>query len=146
VLYFPIAAGEQQAEPLLAPRRATWSRGEGTVLLAEDDDAVREYVSLVLRRLGYQVLEAADGADALAVADRFHGPIDLLLSDVVMPRMDGVELARRLGQARSSLKVMHMSGYPGDARAGADDAPFLRKPFDRDVLARRVRRVLDTGE
>jgi CheY-like chemotaxis protein len=99
-----------------------------------------------LRRLGYQVLEAADGADALAVADRFHGPIDLLLSDVVMPRMDGVELARRLGQARSSLKVMHMSGYPGDARAGADDAPFLRKPFDRDVLARRVRRVLDTGE
>jgi len=139
---------EQQTQPAAAPPSPddVIPGGVETILLAEDDDAVREYVSLVLRRLGYQVLEAADGADALAVADRFHGPIDLLLSDVVMPRMDGVELARRLGQARSSLKVMHMSGYPGDARAGADDAPFLRKPFDRDVLARRVRRVLDTGE
>ncbi|MDB4964700.1 MAG: hypothetical protein JWN44_389 [Myxococcales bacterium] len=119
--------------------------GSETILLAEDDESVREFVSLVLGRLGYRVLEARDGADALTIANRFDGPIDLLLSDVVMPRMDGVELARRLADTRPSMKVVHMSGYPGDARSG-DGTPFLGKPFDRDGLARRVRHVLDDAE
>ncbi|HEX9102464.1 MAG TPA: ATP-binding protein, partial [Polyangia bacterium] len=143
-IYLPRARERAAAEP--APSSsATIPGGRETILLAEDDESVREYVSLVLGRLGYRVLEAHDGAEALGIAERFDGPIDLLLSDVVMPRMDGVELARRLAGSRPRIRVMHMSGYPGDARAGGS-APFLAKPFDRDVLARRVRNILDAGD
>jgi two-component system, cell cycle sensor histidine kinase and response regulator CckA len=116
--------------------------GRETILLVEDDDAVRDFVRFVLSTLGYHVLEAADGAQALNVAGAYDGRIDLLLSDVVMPKMNGVELARRLAQARPAIKVIHMSGYAGEAVPGGH-APLINKPFEREVLARRVRATLD---
>ena len=143
-VYLPRVQEERAAAAPPSPAGAI-PGGHETILLAEDDESVREYVSLVLRRLGYRVLEAHDGADALGVAERFDERIDLLLSDVVMPRMDGVELARRLTRARPKVKVLHMSGYPGDGHVARGDAPFLAKPFDRDVLAWRVRGLLDAA-
>ena len=120
--------------------------GRETIVLAEDDEGVRDFLSFFLGRLGYRVLEAGDGVEAMELAQRFPEPIDLLLSDIVMPRMDGIELARRLTQARPDIKVLLMSGYPGDAaetQVPAGRGRLLNKPFERDELARRVRAVLD---
>ncbi len=146
VLYFPIAAGEQQAEPLLAPRRATWSRGEGTVLLAEDDDAVRAIARETLERAGYRVLAAADGSAALALASQHEGAIDLLLTDVIMPGMNGRELAATLTRRRPEIRVLFASGYTDNVLAGQDAlAPgvtLLDKPFTPAELEAKVREVL----
>ncbi|MCU1279337.1 MAG: sensor histidine kinase response regulator, partial [bacterium] len=140
-IYLPRALAAPVVEPR-TPAVETLPGGRETILLAEDDESVREFVSFVLAKLGYRVLEATDGAEALKVAERFGEPIDLLLSDVVMPRMDGVALAQVLAQSRPTMKVLHMSGYPGDAAPGGG-ARLLNKPFERDVLALRVRQVLD---
>jgi len=143
-VYLPRQA--EQAKPAAPPRDTSLPSGSETVLLVEDDEAVHDYVELVLSRLGYRVLKARDGVEALAIARSFDGKIDLLLTDVVMPRMDGRELARQLGAARPGLKVIQMSGYPGDARVTPPTqrgVPTLSKPFERHDLARCVRQVLD---
>jgi CheY-like chemotaxis protein len=122
-------------------------RGTETVLLAEDEDEVRALVRQVLQGGGYAVLEARDGAEALAVATRYGGPIDLLVTDVVMPGVDGRGLAERLSGRYPRLKVLYLSGYTDDAvvRRGVsqEEAHFLQKPFSPAVLARKVREVLD---
>ncbi len=121
--------------------------GRETILLVEDDEGVRDFVRFVLSTLGYRVLEAGDGAEALRVASGFAEPIDLLLSDIVMPRLGGLELARQLVQLRPTMKVMHMSGYPGDSAetraVTGGRARLLAKPFERDTLAQHVRGILD---
>jgi two-component system cell cycle sensor histidine kinase/response regulator CckA len=119
-------------------------RGRETVLLVEDDEDVREFLSVFLAQLGYRVLEAGDGLAALELALACAEPIHLVLSDVVMPRLNGIELARRMVAARPGTKVLLLSGYPGDA-ADVASAParLLRKPFERDQLARAVRDILD---
>lgn len=146
VLYFPVAAGEQQAESLVLPRRATWSRGEGTVLLAEDDDAVRAIARETLERAGYRVLAAADGSAALALASQHEGTIDLLLTDVIMPGMNGRELAATLTRRRPEIRVLFASGYTDNVLAGQDAlAPgvtLLDKPFTPAELEAKVREVL----
>ena len=146
VLYFPIAAGEQQTESLAVPRRATWSRGEGTVLLAEDDDAVRAIARETLERAGYRVLAAADGSAALALASQHEGTIDLLLTDVIMPGMNGRELAATLVRRRPEIRVLFASGYTDNVLAGQDAlAPgvtLLDKPFTPAELEAKVREVL----
>ena len=122
------------------------SAGSETVLVAEDDPAVRALVSLVLRRLGYDILEAADASHAELLAERHAGPIHLLLTDVVMPGAHGPELARRLRSTRPDMRVLLMSGYTDDELVvdgmlgGAD---FLAKPFTPTELGLRVRAVLD---
>jgi CheY-like chemotaxis protein len=121
--------------------------GSETILLVEDEQALREVVRDLLRARGYPVLEAGDGVEALDVA-RHHGPgIDLLLTDVVMPRMGGPELAKRLVDIQPDIKVLYMSGYTdrGVVHHGVLDpnASFLQKPVSMDVMARRVREVLD---
>ncbi len=122
------------------------ARNAGTVLVAEDEDAVRSLVRLALKRAGYTVLTAADGEDALAVAKAHDGKIDLLLTDVVMPRMGGPELAVRLRESRPDLPVIFMSGYAGDALTREGSLPsgsaFVQKPFTPSVLASTVRDVL----
>jgi CheY-like chemotaxis protein len=143
-VYLPRELAPATIEPAAAQALAMLPRGNETILLAEDDESVREFVAFVLRGLGYRVLEAGDGAEALAIADGFVEPIDLLLSDVVMPRMDGVALARALAPRRPAMKVLHVSGYPGDAAPGGR-ARLLNKPFDRDQLALSVRHVLDAS-
>ncbi|MGB9605587.1 MAG: response regulator, partial [Bryobacteraceae bacterium] len=123
------------------------SGGGETILLVEDEPGVRKLVRQMLVEQGYQVLEAGSGSEALALAQRFPGRIDLLLTDVVMPQMNGRELADELRTLRPGLKFMYMTGYTEDVvvRQGAStaDVVCLQKPFLPDTLARKVREVLD---
>ena len=118
-----------------------------TVLLVEDDDKVRAFASESLRGCGYKVLEASDGGEALLICEQYSGPIHILLTDVVMPRMSGRELAEKLEGLRPETKVLYMSGYTDDtiARHGVLDegVNFVSKPFSQDTLAAKVRQVLD---
>ena len=116
-----------------------------TVLLVEDEDAVRAIISAVLRRRGYTVIEAAQPADASALFDRFADEIDLLLTDVVMPDMNGPSLAQRLVARRPDLRVLFISGYADVVRPSDIANPnvgFLGKPFEASALAARVRELL----
>jgi two-component system, cell cycle sensor histidine kinase and response regulator CckA len=120
--------------------------GSETILLVEDQDAIRNLASEFLKGNGYNILEAGDGREALQVAEQHHGEIDLLLTDVVMPRMGGLELAVRLANLHPQMKVIYMSGYAEyakDNRKLADsERVILQKPFALDTLARKVREVL----
>ena len=122
--------------------------GQETVLVAEDEDAVREFVQRVLTGAGYRVFTAANGARALAAAAELP-KIDLLFTDVVMPGMNGVQLAAMLRETRPDLPVVYASGYAegGVLRAALDDehVPYLPKPFTADALIARVRETLDRG-
>ena len=122
-------------------------RGSETILVAEDEDGVRSLTREVLEKYGYTVLEAANGEEALKVAEQHEGRLDLLLSDVVMPRMGGPELAQALLAKRPSVKVLYMSGYTDHpmVRRGVVNAgvAFLQKPFTPTVLVSRVREVLE---
>ena len=122
-----------------------------TALLAEDEPAIRSLAAEVLRRQGYTVLEAVDGEEALRVAQEHLGEeIHLLLADVIMPRMDGRQLARRLKSLMPRMRVLFTSGLPApggvpDGDLG-DGITFLPKPFTPAVLAQRVREVLDAPD
>ncbi len=143
-LFFPRAPDEEHAEPP-APRRGRSVGGTETVLVVEDEDAVRALATRVLRQQGYTVLEARHGREALELAQ--GTPVDLVLTDVVMPEMGGRELARELGRSLPGVRVMYMSGYteadklePGILDS---DVPFLPKPFSPESLVVRVRDTLD---
>ncbi|HEX9101987.1 MAG TPA: ATP-binding protein, partial [Polyangia bacterium] len=120
-------------------------RGTETVLLVEDDGDVREFVRDVLHGHGYDVLAAVDGTQALALIEQHAGPIHLVVTDVIMPRMMGSEVAARITALRPSIKVLYISGYPGDAivKQGVPEQAFVQKPFSVVTLARRVRALLD---
>ena len=122
-------------------------RGTETVLLVEDEVAVRHLANKLLQGAGYTVIAAADATTALALADAHPGPIHLLLTDVVMPRVSGPELAAELLSRRPGARVLYMSGYPGDTvvQRGtlAPGVAFLQKPFTPDILERKVREVLE---
>jgi signal transduction histidine kinase/ActR/RegA family two-component response regulator len=143
--YFPPAVEPKSESVELAGNHD--SHGHETVLVAEDEEQMRVLLRRCLVSRGYQVLEASHGREALEVAARHDGPIDLLLTDVVMPHMSGKELAQRLRSQRPGLRVLFISGYSDEAieRHGvlAPDAVFLEKPMQPDVLARTVRQVLD---
>ena len=121
--------------------------GSETILLVEDEESLRELARETLLTLGYSVLVAAHGGEALAVSERHEGVIDLLLTDVIMPQVGGRELADQLVRQRPGLRVLYMSGYTGQAlgyhRPLEPGATLLEKPFTPDALARRVRDVLD---
>jgi CheY-like chemotaxis protein len=123
-----------EAEPVAPPR------GRGTILLVEDDESVRDFVGFVLRQQGYEVFDAEHGPRALEIARGYDGEIDLMISDVVMPHMDGFAVADALRRSRPSLRVLHISGYPGDSVTG--DAAFLAKPFSRETLLERVAELI----
>jgi len=129
---------------------ATFAVGSETVLVVEDQAEVRTLTTRILEARGYTVLEAAGADDALRLVDGNGERIDLLLTDVVMPGMNGRELAARLTAQRGDLKVLFVSGYTGEAirQHGLleSGAAFLQKPFSPDVLARKVRDVLDETE
>jgi two-component system cell cycle sensor histidine kinase/response regulator CckA len=117
-----------------------------TVLLVEDEPALRRLVQRVLEEAGYTVLAAADGLEALDVAERHSGPLQLLLTDVVMPGLSGPELVRQLHSARPGLEVLYMSGYNDSrlANRGIEQAKvnLLSKPFTPDELVERVRALI----
>ena len=141
----PVDEPARQAAPP-APE-AVPTGGAETVLLAEDEETVRRLARRVLERGGYTVLEASDGEEALRVAESYRGPIHLLVTDVVMPRLGGRDLAARLLARRPGLRVLYVSGYTEEAvqRHGVLDpgTGFVEKPFTADLLAERVRRALD---
>jgi two-component system cell cycle sensor histidine kinase/response regulator CckA len=122
------------------------SQGCETVLLAEDSGSLREMTREYLESVGYTVLEAASGKEALQRAQEFTGPIHLLLTDVVMPEMSGPELATRMMSLRPGLKVIFTSGYTDDAiaRQGILDpsVAFIQKPYRPKALARKIRGAL----
>jgi two-component system cell cycle sensor histidine kinase/response regulator CckA len=121
-------------------------QGTETLLLVEDEEAVRTLVRNVLRKKGYRVLEASQGEEALEFSELYRGRIDLLVTDVVMPQMNGRELARRLVKSRPEIKVLYISGYADNtvwSEGGLDSSgAFLQKPFSPEALARKVREVL----
>jgi two-component system cell cycle sensor histidine kinase/response regulator CckA len=125
-------------------------RGTETILLVEDDESVRGIERMILRRYGYHVLDVPNGGEALLICEKYVNPIHLLLTDVVMPRMSGRELAERLLSVRPELKVLFLSGYTDGAieRHGIlqPGTAFLQKPVTPEVLARKVRAVLDAVE
>jgi CheY-like chemotaxis protein len=137
----------ENLEPLYEHHYGPVTKLEGmeTVLVVEDDRAVRLLVNNVLSKRGYRVLEASGGEEAMQVALSHDGPIHLLLSDVMMPEMHGPDVANRLRPFRPAMKVMFMSGY---VRPGGLDpkAEFMSKPFQPETLVRRVREVLDKAD
>jgi PAS domain S-box-containing protein len=122
-------------------------KGNETVLVVEDEEEVRKIAMEILRRQGYKVLEAPQGGDAFLICEKYDGPIHLMLTDVVMPRMDGIELAQRLLSMRPEMRVIYMSGYADNAihRHGffEEGVDYIQKPFTVSGLARKVREVLD---
>ena len=148
-VYFPVAPEHETA--MVGPRpHESSARGEGTILLAEDDDAVRAIARTTLERAGYRVLAASDGASAVALADAHAGPIDLLLTDVIMPGMNGRELAQAMTSRRPGLPVLFVSGYTDNALAGyglpSVDHALLDKPFTPASLTAAVATLLGAGK
>jgi two-component system, cell cycle sensor histidine kinase and response regulator CckA len=145
-LYFPSAEpATEAAQPAPRPKLA---RGTETILVVEDEQLVRSLARTILERQGYQVVACASGAEALiALADRVDAPVDLLLTDLVMPGMSGRELAEQVVTERPSVRVLFTSGYSEDdglyQRVADHAAHFLAKPYSVHELASRVREVLD---
>ena len=140
-------AGE--AEPARAPVRREQPKdltGRGTVLLVEDEDAVRSFAARALGQRGYHVLEATTGTEALEVFSSHNGDVDLVVSDVVMPEMDGPTLMKHLRSERPDVKIIFISGYAEDAfrrnLSDKEDFMFLQKPFDLKELAAAVKAAL----
>ena len=127
------------AVKILQPMLAEGAGQDETVLLAEDDDAVRKLTRQLLVSKGYRVLEADNGLTALRVAEGHAGAIDLLLTDVIMPRMDGHQLHARLQALRPGVRVVFMSGF-SDVEIG--EVPFIAKPFAAIKLLRTLREAL----
>ena len=130
------------------PEPANYSPPKPLVLLVEDEPIVREYMTSLLREQGYRVVKAGDGAEALALFKQIPGMmIDLLLTDIIMPKMGGKELAYQIGLLSPGTKVMFCSAYPEElaSRNGMIDTriPFLQKPVTPEILAAKVRAVLD---
>jgi PAS domain S-box-containing protein len=145
-VYLP-RVDEPAAEASEAPAAAPESSGTETVLLVEDDAGVRQYVRRALERGGYTALEASNAGEALLIVEQHEGAVDLLLTDVIMPRMTGPQLAARLRAVRADLPAVYMSGYAedrlnGQANLGPHDA-FVQKPIGPDELLRSVRAALD---
>jgi two-component system, cell cycle sensor histidine kinase and response regulator CckA len=144
-IYFPLAAQESE-EPARRPPDPP-AAGLETVLLVEDEPAVRALAETVLQRLGYQVLAADSGETALGIWRERRDSIDVLLTDVIMPRMSGGDLAHKLREMNPRLKILFMSGYTDDRIASygilAGETQLIQKPFTAEALGRKLRSVLD---
>ena len=138
--------GEVEPRPERRVEKPKDLTGRGTVLLVEDEDAVRSFAARALGQRGYQVLEASTGTEALDVFESHQGDVDLVLSDVVMPEMDGPTLMAKLRRDRPDLKIIFISGYAEDSfrkhLADNEDFMFLQKPFDLKELAAAVKAAL----
>jgi len=147
-IYFPCVdeAAEKLSRP---PAKAVAIRGTETVLVVEDQEAVRSIVRAVLRSGGYSVLEASHGGEALLIFERHKGRIDLVVSDMVMPQMSGPDLIQRLQAVKPGVKSLYMSGYTSGTVSLAENwdpnTPFIEKPFGPGAFLRKVREVLDSS-
>jgi PAS domain S-box-containing protein len=131
------------------PARKILARGSETILLVDDEEGVRKLVYAVLKSNGYDVLEASNGSAALSAYEKNSHKIDMVLTDVVMPQMNGFEMVKHLVEKTPGLKILYMSGYRDSAVGGSsgEETPraFLHKPFTPDSLLAKVREVLDAG-
>jgi PAS domain S-box-containing protein len=147
-IYLPQAQASEGALPAAAPSAGeTAPRGSETILVVEDEEALRVLVCEVLEASGYQVLAARHGVEALEVAEAHRGPIHLLVTDLVMPQMSGGQLANRFATLRPEARVLYTSGYTDDVvarnRLLDPGVPFIPKPFSPDLLVRKIRELLD---
>ena len=144
-LYFPTTSQVVRGEAPVEPPAV--STGGETILLVEDESTVRRLAIRILKSLGYTVLEARNGDEALSLYEQYSGVIHLVLTDVIMPRMGGPELVSRLRQKKAPVRILYMSGYTEDARLDGlhveNAASLILKPFTREALATEVRRALD---
>jgi two-component system cell cycle sensor histidine kinase/response regulator CckA len=148
-LYFPPIPGAVHREAQVSEPRAA-AKGSGTVLVVEDQEEVRQLTCAILSSLGFHVLEAGDGMEAMLVAAEYRQPIRLMVTDVIMPGINGRELAESLALSRPEMLVIYMSGYTDRimSRDGVLDTSvaYLQKPFTPDKLTQMVHRVLRTGD
>jgi CheY-like chemotaxis protein len=145
-IYLP-AVDEPVEEIKKRETEAGMPMGKETILIVEDNEEVRKLAEQILTRLGYRVISAAEGNEALDVCDKYKEPIHLLLTDVVMPGMSGQNLAEAISILRPEIKVLYMSGYPdeviSDLGVLKPGINYLQKPFTVEILAKKVREVLD---
>jgi PAS domain S-box-containing protein len=146
-IYLPRVAEQRPAAGAETPAARPSSSGTETILLVEDEPAVRSFARRTLEEQGYIVLEAAGGADALSIVASHADPIALLVTDVVMPGLQGYQLAEQLATGRPELRVLYLSGFTENSMihhgVPDDGVAFLAKPFSTDALSEAVRRVLD---
>ena len=145
-IYMPCVADTNADIEIVRPDSEELS-GTETILIVEDEDAVREPARQILKLQGYQVLEAAEAEEAIRICESYKDEIHLVISDVVMPNLSGRQLVEHLCLLRPSIKVLYISGYTDDAIIHhgivGGEMPFLQKPFTHNTLARKVREVLD---
>ncbi len=143
LIFLPSAEADEDGGEA-ASRKRPWE----TILLVEDEENVRRPLLEILKAHGYNVLEAADAAQALEISKRHTGPIHLMVTDILMAGMSGVELAEQLSYDRAGMKVLFATGYPAGlaegANLGQEDAPLIKKPFSGRELAAKVREVLES--
>ena len=144
-IFLPREYGEVEAiEPTL--KASDIPKGDETILIVEDEDSVRILTVRSLKKLGYNVIYAENGRDACELCQRIENPVDLIITDLIMPGMNGVEFANRAQKICPDAKIMYMSGYSADTalKDGAIDPkiPYLRKPFRLFELAQKVREIL----
>ena len=146
---FPITQEASATRPASAPAPAERRGGGETVLVVEDEDAIREVTRRILTRHGYEVIAAPNGPAALRISEEYDGPLDLLLTDVVMPEMLGKEVVERMRAARPQIAVLYMSGYAQPVLASegtlAPGVTLVEKPFTEAALLAKVREVLETA-
>jgi len=144
-VYLPLTSAQPLS--LAAPESSSTSlRGSETILVTEDEYAIRNLLEKVLSEQGYRVITAADGADALDLVRQNEGEIDLVITDVVMPNLSGPEMVQRLQVDHPGMKVIFMSGYAKQGSLAAiegDEAEILEKPFSPQTIRTLVRKVLD---
>jgi two-component system, cell cycle sensor histidine kinase and response regulator CckA len=144
-LYMPVSDFTDQVE-ITEKTKSESTGGSETILVAEDDEMVRELTCEMLEELGYRVMRAETAEKCLELAQNSAAPMDLLLTDVIMPEMSGKELFKRIAQIRPDIRVLFMSGYTADiiARRGVLDAgvDFIQKPFSLDILSQKIRKAL----
>ena len=145
-VYWPVYRGNDLENVVDSSSTESFQGGNETILLVEDDMDVRLTARAILSSLGYEVIDACDGKEALKVAKEYDGKIHVVFTDIVMPNMSGRELARKLKDIRPEIKVLYTSGYSGDYAGDIDisdkDISFIRKPYTRTELARKIRELL----
>jgi two-component system cell cycle sensor histidine kinase/response regulator CckA len=146
-IYLPAIEEIPQKLEIAKPISSSMLKGEETILLVEDERIVRELAAKMLKRLNYNILPASNGTEALEIAKNYSGIIDLLITDVVMPGMNGRQLAERLLKIRPDIKVLFTSGYTENAIAHhgiiEKDLSFIGKPYSTRELAQKIRQLLD---
>lgn len=145
-VYLPrVEKAAERAEPEAAVGESL--QGQETVLVVEDEEMIRRLVRESLETYGYNILEAASGGEAIVICEQHHDEIALVVTDVIMPRMNGPELVERIRVFVPDMQVLYMSGYLDDIILDLgifeSDTAFLQKPFTLESLARKVRQVLD---